>query len=90
MNKLTKNYKKEPGKGFPHLVVGPMLLSAFMTLSPSLSYAEQGPSHAMAVQQKSKGVTGQVLDEYGEPLIGVTVRAGKGKATIKTPTATLH
>lgn len=81
MKKLPENYQKEPGKGFPHFAVGPMLLSAFLTLSPSLTHAGHAPSHVLAVQQ-SKGVTGQVLDEYGEPLIGVTVRAGKGKATI--------
>ena len=53
-----------------YLVLG---LAALFGL-PSVSWAETTPPAQLAAQQQAKPVKGTVVDENGEPLIGVTVK----------------
>lgn len=55
-----------------------MAMGLFVCLPQSAWAAQPKPE----LQEQTNGVRGRVVDENGEPLIGVTVRAGQGKATV--------
>ena len=59
------------------------LWMATLAFTPVKTLAESSPAHPMpeAVAQ-SKVVTGHVVDDNGEPLIGVTIKVGDEKSTI--------
>jgi TonB-linked SusC/RagA family outer membrane protein len=60
-----------------HKYLGILLLAIGSSLTPQVALATQGTPNVSAVQQQE--VKGQVVDENGEPLIGVTVRTLTGK-----------
>lgn len=76
MNKLLETYNS----GGRWLLL--TALSCFMATSTSLAAGSVKASSVQATQQQQVTIKGQVLDETGEPLIGVSVRTPKGSGTI--------
>ncbi len=56
----------------------------FALCTPLSAYAASTMLDNQSVQQQNNSVTGKVVDEKGEPLIGVTVRSVKGDAATIT------
>ena len=52
---------------------------------PTMVYARAEASTEMAAQQRNISVTGTVVDQTGQPLVGVTVMADMNHATITNP-----
>lgn len=61
--------------------IGALAVLGMVTVSPVQAAASSVPG-ATSVLQQQDGVKGRVVDEKGEPLIGVTVRAANGAATV--------
>ena len=63
--------------------IGCSLLMGALALHPLYAPAENVTSHGIeALQQAGKTITGQVKDDTGEPLIGVSISLGGGRGTI--------
>lgn len=81
---MGKNMKHYSGKALTKtsVIFG---LSALLCI-PACGYAENADAKEMAVQvvQQSRVVKGNITDETGEPLIGVTVRLKGSKAAAVT------
>ena len=76
---LKSNPKRQTRRAT--IPVSLFLVSSLFSLSPTIAWSEQSPSN-MAIAQQSNVIKGQVVDENGEPLIGVAVRTPKGNGTI--------
>lgn len=76
-------HKLYAGKSVRVLFVSGLSALMLAGVLPPSARAEL-PSKSMSVAQAAKKVTGTVLDEQGQPMIGVTVRLRDGKAGATT------
>ncbi len=79
---MNKNYKPVRLAG----VASKMLLASTVLLSPTALMAGNSLSSAASVMAQSQNGTikGTVVDENGEPMIGVAIRVGGGKTGVVT------
>lgn len=79
----TVMHKLYAGKSVRVLFVSGLSALMLAGIMPPSARAEL-PGKSMSVAQAAKKVTGTVLDEQGQPMIGVTVRLRDGKAGATT------
>lgn len=79
----TVMHKLYAGKSVRVLFVSGLSALILAGIMPPSARAEL-PGKSMSVAQAAKKVTGTVLDEQGQPMIGVTVRLRDGKAGATT------
>lgn len=79
----TVMHKLYAGKSVRVLFVSGLSALMLAGIMPPSARAEL-PGKSMSVAQAAKKVTGTVLDEHGQPMIGVTVRLRDGKAGATT------